>query len=569
MGSLAVSVKVPPRSEKSATFLLTWHFPNRPVWHCARKEPEWIIEKDISVGNYYTTRYRDAWDVAEKTSRRLDELEKKTLVFVSSFCRSSLPSKIKEAGLYNLTILRSQTCFRTADGYFFGWEGCGSDWGCCQGSCTHVWNYEQATPFLFGSLAMKMRDVEFGHSVLPNGLMAFRADLPLRTIRKFRFAAADGQMGCIMKMYRDWQLSGDDNTLKKIWPSVKKSLEFCWIKGGWDADKDGVMEGCQHNTADVEYFGPNPLMGTWYLGALRAAEEMSLYLGERSFAAKCRELFERGSAWIDKHLFNGEYYEQEIRPVKRGQKIAKGLLVSAGKKKLSAPDFQLGAGCMADQLVGQYLAHICGLGYLLDPVHVRKTLQSIMKYNFMKDFSGYFNHMRTYILNDEPGMLVVSYPKGRRPERPTPYFSEVWTGLEYTAAAHMIYAGMEREGLRVVSAARSRYDGKRRNPFNEAECGYHYARAMASWASVLAWSGFHYSAVDKTMSFAAKPGKHFWSNGYSWGTCIISRKGNKFSAELSVLYGALKLRQFVLAGIGQKELTGGVIHAGNSIKIVV
>ena len=89
-------------------------------------------------------------------------------------------------------------------------------------------------------------------------------------------------------MYRDWQLSGDDELLKAHWPRVKRALEFAWIPGGWDADQDGVMEGAQHNTMDVEYFGPSPQMQFWYLGALRATEEMARSLGEDAFADQCR-----------------------------------------------------------------------------------------------------------------------------------------------------------------------------------------------------------------------------------------------------------------------------------------
>src|SRR5206468_1080952 len=117
-------------------------------------------------------------------------------------------------------------------------------------------------------------------------------------------AAADGQMGCIIKLYRDWQLLGDMDWLKKLWPSAKRALEFAWIPGGWDADRDGVMEGVQHNTFDVEFYGPNPLTGIYYLGALRAAEEMARVVGDAASAAEYRRLFESGSKWIDAHLFN-------------------------------------------------------------------------------------------------------------------------------------------------------------------------------------------------------------------------------------------------------------------------
>src|SRR5262245_53641996 len=229
--------------------------------------------------------------------------------------------------------------------------------------------------------------------------------------------------------------------LRALWPRVRAALEFCWIPGGWDADRDGVMEGCQHNTMDVEYYGPNPQMGAWYLGALRACEEMARYVGETDFAATCRDLFERGSAWLDANLFNGEYYEHQIVPPAAG-KIADGLRhESMGAQNLAEPELQLGAGCLIDQLVGQYMAHICGLGYLLKPENVQKTLESLMHYNFKADLWSHFNHLRSFALQDEAAMLMATYPKGRRPKQPFPYYNEVMTGFEHQAAAHMLYEG--------------------------------------------------------------------------------------------------------------------------------
>lgn len=532
MGSLAVKTIVPAGRTKELTFLLTWHFHNRLIWR-----PSKDCKKSEVIGNYYTTQYRDAWDVVKKTQPLLKSLENKTALFVESLCRSDLPHAVKEAALFNVSTLRTQTCFRTPDGHLYGWEGCDDKCGCCEGSCTHVWNYEQATAFLFGDLAMGMRKVEFAHATDRGGRMAFRVELPLKSsAKKFGAAAADGQMGCIMKMYRDWQLSGDTEMLKKLWPNIKRALAFCWIKGGWDADQDGVMEGCQHNTMDVEYYGPNPQMTGWYLGALRAAEEMALALGDKAFAKRCRRLFDGGSAWMDENLFNGEYYEHIIQPMKIAD-IAEGLKLAMGGK-VSRVDFQLGKGCLVDQLVGQFMAHVCGLGYLHDKRKVAKTLRSIMKYNQRDGLQSHFNCMRSYVLGDEKALLMAAYPS-EIPENPFPYFTEVMTGFEYTAAVGMLYEGQTKEGLKCISNIRERYDGRKRSPFDEAECGHHYARAMASWAGVLALTGFHYSAVDKTMRFAAKAGTHFWSTGYAWGTCAIAKNGKRYVAKLKVLSGEL------------------------------
>ncbi len=378
-----------------------------------------------------------------------------------------------------------------------------------------MWNYEQATAFLYGRLALTMREVEFAHATDNIGLMSFRVNLPLERARDWGKAAADGQMGCIMKMYRDWQLSGDHAMLRALWPKVRAALEFCWIPGGWDADRDGVMEGAQHNTMDVEYFGPNPQMGFWYLGALRAAEEMARAVGDDAFASTCRDLFERGSAWLDEELFDGEYYRHRVEMPSDPSSIAPGLLIGMGSTELVNPDFQLASGCLVDQLVGQFMAHVCGLGYLAARENVERTLRSIWKYNRREQLHSHFNAMRSFALAGESVLLMASYPNGR-PAKPFPYYSEVMTGFEYTAAVGMLQEGMTEEGLRAIRDVRERYDGRKRNPYDEAECGHHYARAMAAWGAVVALSGFHYSGVTKSMTFANVPGHHFWSNG--WGT---------------------------------------------------
>jgi uncharacterized protein (DUF608 family) len=560
IGSLAASVRIPPRGEKSVTFLLTWHFPNRRSWTPV-EDADVPCQCDPAeyntIGNYYATQYQDAWDVAVRVAENLPALEAETLKFVRAFCGSDLPDAVKEAALCNVSTLRSQTCFRTRDGLFFGFEGCSDRRGCCQGSCTHVWNYELASPFLFGEIARMMRSIEFGHATDERGLMSFRVNLPLDRAKTHGIAAADGQMGCILKMYRDWQLSGDDQLLRELWPNVRRALEFCWIPGGWDADRDGVMEGCQHNTMDVEYYGPNPQMTVWYLGALRAAEEMARYLGDKDFADRCRALFERGSEWVDQNLFNGEYYEHEIRPPKDPSEIAPGLRHGGmGAEDVTRPDFQIGAGCLVDQLVGQFLAHICGLGYLVRPANARKTLRSILKYNGRSELYGHFNNMRTFALNDEAALLMCAYPAGQRPDCPFPYWSEVMTGFEYTAAVLMLYEGLTDEGVRCIENVRRRYDGRRRNPFDEPECGHHYARAMASWAAVLALTGFHYSAVRGEVTFAPadRPAVWFWSAGDAWGTVRQEPGRDAVHMELEVLFGTLKLRRLALAGFGAADL---------------
>lgn len=573
-GSLASSVTIPSGKSTILLFLLAWHFPNRTAKDCG-----WNLQPDDkigAIGNYYTTKYRDAWDVAEKTFPELSTLESETSAFVQAFGESTIPQAVKEAVLNNISTLRTQNCFRTTDGHFYGFEGTNDKSGCCFGSCTHVWNYETTTAFLFPSIARSMREVELAFSTNESGLNSFRTSLPLRKCcaecKPFG-AAADGQMGVVMKLYREWKLSGDMELLKTLWPHAKRALSFCWVEGGWDSDRDGVMDGVQHNTYDVEFYGPNPMMTVWYLGALRSAEEMARAVGDAVFAKECRRLFEQGSRWVSANLFNGEYFIQKVQPPKDKTKIQKGLVVGMGAKDMDHPDFQVENGCLIDQLAGQYMAHVTGLGYLLDAKQVRKTMESIFKYNYRESFANHFNVLRSFVINDDAGLLICSWPHGDRPKVPFPYFSEVMTGFEYQAAALMIYEGMVDEGVRVVESIRARFDGRKRNPWDEPECGHHYARAMAAWSSLLALSGFHYDGIEKTIGFAPRysPEKFrtFWAAGSGWGVYSQETGNGKITARLSLLRGTMELAGVSL-GTGEKTISGASLTlAGKNVPVTV
>ncbi|HEY3331736.1 MAG TPA: GH116 family glycosyl-hydrolase [Capsulimonadaceae bacterium] len=557
--SLCSRVAIAPGESRALTFIIAWHFPNRMTWTPAKTEGGGCGCADgecegngDNIGNYYTHRFTDAWHAAEELTANLPDLEARTVEFVETFIASDLPAVVKEAALFNVSTLRSQTVFQTPDGRLYGWEGCGDHDGCCPGSCTHVWNYETALGSLFGGLSRSMRDVEMSYMSLPSGMMPFRVTLPLVREQDYGVAAADGQMGAIARVYRDWKLSGDETFLRTVWPGTKRSLEFCWVPGGWDADQDGVMEGCQHNTMDVEYYGPNGQMSFWYLCALRASEEMARHLGDADFAAKCRKLFESGSKWVDANLFNGEYYEHKIVPPRKRAAIAPGLLHTSSIVDLDDPQLQLGEACLVDQLVGQYMAIVCGLGQLGDPAHMKTTLESIYRYNYMPSFRSHFNHMRTFVLGDEAATLMATYPRGNRPKRPFPYFSEVMTGFEYTAAVGMLQFGMEEEGLTLIRAIRDRYEGQKRNPFDEAECGHHYARAMASWSALLTLTGFDYDATTATITFARAKSQTqwFWSSGNAWGTVAQTPEASGTAITLRILGGETPISTVALTGDG-------------------
>ena len=539
VASLCASRMLPPGESAEFTFILAWRFPNRtPEW-CGWHAPKGD-EKTV-IGNHYSQRFKSAWEAAQFASANLVRLEKETRLFASALRDSTLPGVVKEAASANLSTLVSTTCFRTADGEFHGFEGANDTRGCCHGNCTHVWNYETTTPMLFPALAHSLRKAAFGYSMDDAGAMHFRQSLPDGKDRS-GFAAADGQMGQILHAYHDWILSGDDAAMREIWPRIKKAIEFAWVSGGWDADRDGVMEGVQHNTYDVEFYGPNPLCGVFYLGALRAAEEMARAAGDAQAAVEYRRLLDNGSKWIDANLFNGEYYVQKIRGFKKEQ-IAPSLRSTMGSDDTENPQYQVGEGCLVDQLLGQYLADVAGLGPLLDREHIRKTLASIYRYNYKRSMADHDNVQRTFVLNDEAALVVCDYGKAQRPKIPFPYYAEVFTGLEYSTAALMVYHGMAREGVECISSIRARYDGEKRNPWDEAECGHHYARAMAAWSGVLALSGFHYDgrqgSIEALPRVNAANFRCFWSTGTGWGTFSVTGSG----LRVQVLKGKLACRR--------------------------
>ena len=531
VGTLGLRATLQPGESAILPFYVTWYFPNfimywRPARQCAcgEERPVWK--------NYYASQWRDALDVARYYATHEQRLYRETRLFHDTLFASKLPPYVLDALSSQASILHSPTVLRLEDGTFYGFEGCHSDSGCCEGSCTHVWNYAQTAAFLFPSLERSLRVADYTCNMREDGHMCFRLQLPLGSPLWDFHAAADGQMGGILKLYRDWRLCGDDDWLRALWPKVKKALEYAWVE--WDTDQDGVIEGVQHNTYDIEFHGPNTMIGSFYLGALRAASEMARYLGEIEAAEKYERVYQRGRERMDQDLYNGEYYVQKVDLEK-------------------APKYQYGEGCLSDQMIGQWFAHIVSLGYLFDPAHVRSATRAIFEHNWRADFWEHPNPQRIYALNDEQGLLLCSWPRGGRPQLPFVYSDEVWCGIEYQVASHLIYEGFLEEGLAIVKGLRARHDGLRRNPWNEFECGSHYARSLASWSLLTALSGFHFDLPHKTLGFAprlyAEDWHSFWSAGSGWGlyTQRLGEKGGE--VRLSVAYGELILERLILGSI--------------------
>jgi len=596
VATVLVFFELGPGEERVVPFALTWFFPNR--------ENYWNREDNVRgkrFRNYYATQYQDAWDVARQLWNDIDALYKTTRKFHEVLFGSTYPGYVLDAVSSQCSSLKTNLVMRMDSGALFGFEGLTDDSGCCPLNCTHVWNYEQTMASLFPSLERSVRETDFLHNTFDNGYQVFRTLAPLGDYWWAYKPCADGQMGNIVRVYREWKFSGDTDWLKQLWPRVKGALEFAWKGVGsvsegflwqkemlslpWDPDKDGVMEGEQHNTYDIEFYGPNTMTGSLYLAALKAAAEMATAVGEQKKSAEYTEMFMAGSKKYEELLWNGEYYVQKIdvleglvvpdhlkSPVKACDNPACQGKESPGGNKVSleqgqsVPKYQYGDGCLSDQLLGQYLAYETDLGYVLEKNHVDKALESIFQYNFKAGLREFSNVQRVYALNDEDGLLLCSWPKGRRPALPFVYSDEVWTGIEYQVAASLIYSGHIDEGLTLVKAIRGRHRGFNRNPWDEFECGHHYARAMASWAVLLALSGFQYDGTTRFIAFAPKINEDdfftFWSTGTGWGSFQTAE--NK--VVLRVDYGSLEIAELGLSAGYDVKIIESCLFASKEIK---
>ena len=546
IGMLTAQYNLAPGARTEVVFVIAWSFPYRlsdPLRGFGAGREDYRKP----IGNHYARRFPDAWKAARYVADNLPRLRAETLKFERALFESTLPGDVLDAVSSQMSIIRTNTTMwldSPADekgGRIFGYEGCNATAGCCPMNCTHVWNYEQSLAHLYPSLERTMRVTDYEDNVHSRGSMSFRTRLPLQAglpLFGRKLAAADGQFGTVVKVYREWRISGDDRWLRRIWPKVRQSIQFAW-KGfaKWDADKDGVLEGVQHNTYDIEFHGPNSMCGSLYLAALAAGAEMAEAMGDAKSAAEFRDVLAKGRKNIDRKLFNGEFYVQKVTTTPR-------------------PKYQYGFGCLSDQLLGQWAAHVAGLGHIMDPAKVKSALAAVFRHNFKADLSDHECCQRVYAMGREAGLLICTWPNGRREKFPFPYSDEVWTGIEYQVAAHLIYEGFVDEGLAIVTAVRNRHDGVARDPWNEFECGDHYARAMSSWSLLTALSGQQYDGRSKTLTFRPVINKNdfrcLFTAAAGYGTVAQKRLKTVQVITVSCQGGKVKLAALELARAGKK-----------------
>ena len=513
-GSLGIVHELAPGETRDFEFVLAWSFPNRHRSWRGHIVPDGRDDEGV-VRNHYATLWPDAWAAASHLHRELGTLEARTIAFVDALYGGTLDPAISDAVGANIAALRSTTAFVVespapelgSGPVFAAWEGSFDHGGSCEGTCTHVWSYAQTAAWLFPSLERSARRVEFLLETDAAGAQKFRSNRVFGGPSWFMGPAVDGQLGTFLRLHREWRFSGDDEFLRELWPAAARSLEYAIREWGADSrgPESGLLSGELHNTYDIEFHGTEPLANGFFAAALRAGARMAAHLGETDRATDWLARTDRVAERMDAVLWNGEYYRQVIDDV-------------------DGHRYQYGEGVLSDQLLGQFHAWINGLGDLLPREPLRSALGAVVRYNFRSDLTAHESTQRVYALGDEGGLLLASWPRGGRPAIPFVYSDEVWTGVEHQVAASLVYAGLGDEALLIERALRSRYDGRTRSPWNEIECGNHYARSLASWGLLLAVSGVQWDAPARTLSFApaAAQLRALFTAGEAWGRVEVA-----------------------------------------------
>jgi len=258
---------------------------------------------------------------------------------------------------------------------------------------------------------------------------------------------------------------------------------------------------------------------------------------------------------MEEELYDGEYFFQKIQytGLKTPDPVqAKSFHTTYSEEALEVlkqegPKYQYGKGCLSDGVLGGWIARMCGLNDPVDSTKTKSHLQAVHKYNLKKDLSDHANPQRpTYAMGHEGGLLLCTWPKGGKLSLPFVYSDEVWTGIEYQVASHLMLVGETDKALEIVTACRDRYDGRRRNPFNEYECGSWYGRALSSYGLLQGLTGLRYDAVDKTLYIDSKVGDFtsFLSTATGFGTVTLQNGKPVVKAML----GTIPVKRFVVSG---------------------
>lgn len=547
VGGVTGKAELAKGESRTFKFLISWYFPNIHLWDKGHK-----VEDINNLRYFYSSSFDNSGSVAKYVVDN-PELMSTTKEWVDTWYDSSLPRWFLDRTFLNVSTLATVATVRFNDltdskdneGRFYASEGVYLG----EGTCTHVFHYEQALGRVFPSLARQLREqVDLGLSYDDSGYVKYRGEFSHIGQHDLRGHAIDGQAGTILRIYREHLMSDDNSLIKNNWTKIKSLMNYMIAQDKELTGKtDGIIEGVQYNTLDRMWYGKIAWISGLYAASLKASAKMAMVAGDNRFARECDKIAKQAYKNIGEELFNGEYFYQIVDP-----------------NNLETPNTNV--GCHADQLLGQYWASQLDLGYIVDPAKVKTALNSIMKYNFVTNYGDYLKTAkipirRWYADDDEAGLIMCTFPRGGEDIAPgkdksehekliVGYFSEIWTGQEHAVSALLMNEKLVDQAMLLESTICDRYAPHKRNPYNEIEYGNHYTRAMSGYAPFIAASGYHYDGPNGIMKFSPNVNPNDFKSAFisakGWGSFLqeLSEDENKYS--LSLKHGELHLSELHL-----------------------
>ncbi len=502
-GALASSVTVRPGVEVKIRFTLSWFFPHH------------LTVDGRELGHMYANWYKDAGEVNAFLCDHFEEHHAATKDFGRTLADTSLGDPLAFAWSSQLSTLIANTWW-TRDGSYAIWEGL----GCCGLSTMDV-DYQGSFPVvaLFPELKLgQMRQsIRFQNS---KGQVPHTYAGDVERVDD-GFLRVDMNPQFVMMVCRDFLWTGDKSYLKEMWPHVEKAMAFT---ASLDTNGDGLPD---RDTAVQTYDqwrmrGTPAYIASLWLGALRAGVYLADELGNASEADAWKTLLERASANFDRALFNGTYYSLWVDGAQRDEL------------------------CMTDQISGEWFTQMIGLPTTISRKNLDTAIERIYKYNFNPEF-GLHNATAP---KRGSGLLALNNLQA----------GGLWSGIEFAFASFLMGQGRYEDGARVVEAVHRRYLRAGR-PWNHVECGGHYSRALSSWATLLAATGFKPDAPHESLTLIpTAPGDFHapWVTASGFGS--IRREGERLS--IACTSGDLKVKRLRVAKIPrQVTIDGRTLHA--------
>jgi len=436
-GALNVQTVLKPKGSKELPVYLSWFFPNGPE------------------GHVYENRFNQTEEVIKFTNDNRKFLVKKTAGWQEEILDCDLPSWLKDALINDLYPFFSSSLWSKTDKFTL----VEAPEACFLSGTVDVRFYSSvATLLFFPRLELKelllFADAQRENGYIPHDLGCKRLDMPSNGTTAIPWKDLNPKF--ILMAYRDFLFSEDRGFLERIYPVLQKAMEWTMHSDHNDdylPDDEG-----QDQTFDLwPFYGASSYVSSIFLASLLAMEKIAILLQDQKTKNLCREWFEKASENFQEKLWNGKYF-----------------ICYSDKNKSES--------CTVAQLTGQWYAHLLNLGYIVDRVKVRKSIESIFRLNGGVSKYGAVN-----------GVL----PSGKID--PACWQSKnIWPGINYAFCALAIYEGFSGEALELAQRVHKNFTDNIFNPWNQPDMldskngqplfGDHYMRNMVIWAIPLALS---------------------------------------------------------------------------------